>query len=92
MIVKKTTIIIAFIGLILIISGLIVMTINDKKQIQEYKTKNIQLQNDNVRYKMMYEEAYELFITCQETNTWYEDFYYDNVDSYTGEIYGEYYE
>lgn len=44
------------------------------------------------RYKMISEEYYELFTTCQESSSWYEDFYYDNVDQYTGEIEGEYYE
>ena len=41
---------------------------------------------------MWSQEVYELFITCQETESWYEKFYYDNVDKYTGEIEGEYYE
>lgn len=44
------------------------------------------------RYKMISEEYYELFTTCQDTESWYEKFYYDNVDKYTGEIEGEYYE
>ncbi len=44
------------------------------------------------RYKMMYEETYELFTSCVEASNWYEDFYYDNVDPYTGEVQGEYYE
>lgn len=44
------------------------------------------------RYKMISEEYYELFTTCQDTESWYEKFYYDNVDQYTGKIEGEYYE
>lgn len=62
------------------------------KENEALTIKNEQLEYDNVRYKMMYEETYELFTSCVETQTWYENFYYDNVDPYTGEIEGEYYE
>ena len=62
------------------------------KENEALTIKNEQLEYDNVRYKMMYEETYELFTSCVETQTWYEKFYYDNVDPYTGEIEGEYYE
>jgi hypothetical protein len=62
------------------------------KENEALTIKNEKLEYDNVRYKMMYEETYELFTSCVENQTWYEDFYYDNVDPYTGEIEGEYYE
>lgn len=45
-----------------------------------------------IEYDTRYEETYELFTTCQESTSWYEQFYYDNVDPTTGEIEGEYYE
>ncbi len=49
------------------------------------------LQLDYNRLNMWNDELYELFYSCQNESSWYEDFYYDNV-SPSGEIEGEYYE
>lgn len=59
---------------------------------EELETKYNVLETDFSRLKAWEEELYDLFSNCQTTNSWYEDFYYDNVDPYTGEIEGEYYE
>lgn len=63
-----------------------------KEKYDKLETKYEELQSDYNRLEMWSQEVYELFITCQETESWYEKFYYDNVDKYTGEIEGEYYE
>lgn len=63
-----------------------------KEKYDKLEAKYEELQSDYNRLEMWSQEVYELFITCQETESWYEKFYYDNVDKYTGEIEGEYYE
>lgn len=63
-----------------------------KENYDKLEVKYEKLQSDYNRLEMWSQEVYELFITCQETESWYEKFYYDNVDPYTGEIEGEYYE
>lgn len=70
-----------------------IQTLNKQQdQYEELKLKYNTLQSDFSRLKMWEEELYELFTDCQSKTSWYEDFYYDNVDPYTGEIEGEYYE
>lgn len=63
-----------------------------KENYDKLKVKYEELQSDFNRLEILSQEAYELFITYQETENWYEKFYYDNVDKYTGEIEGGYYE
>lgn len=65
---------------------------------------NIQAQYEklNEKYKTLQEqynvlqswerELRDLYHECQENGTWYEQFYKDHVDTYTGEVRGEYYE
>lgn len=75
-----------------------VMTVftNDIKNVVIQKEEEITKLEEQVDYysgeaarqKMIAEEYYELFIS----GLWYQDFYYDNVNPYTGEIEGEYYE
>ena len=72
-----------------------VMTNDITEVATEQKEENIKLQaeydklsQEYARMKMAYEETYELFTTCQESTSWYEQFYYDNVDPTTGEIEG----
>lgn len=68
------------------------VAIENNEKITELESSVDYFSSEAARYKMISEEYYELFISCQESKTWYEDFYYDNVDKYTGEIEGEYYE
>ena len=76
--------------LMLAVSGLAMA--EEDTSVEKLEAKYEELQSDYNRLEMWSQEVYELFITCQETESWYEKFYYDNVDKYTGEIEGEYYE
>lgn len=62
----------------------------EKYEELEKKYETLQFEYNN--QKMWNDELYELFTTCQNNKTWYEEFYYNNVEPYTGEIEGEYYE
>lgn len=99
----KTMVMILLVGLTLLsICWGVIMTaltndltnvaIENNKKITELESSVDYFSGEAARYKMISEEYYELFTTCQESTSWYEDFYYDNVDPYTGEIEGEYYE
>lgn len=68
------------------------VVIQKDTEIQELEKEVQYFSGEASRYKMISEEYYELFIDCHSNCSWYEDFYYNNVDPYTGEIEGEYYE
>lgn len=74
-------------------SWLITVMANDLVNVvNETKTENEKLTSESIRYKMLYEEVYELYTNELENSSWYENFYYENVSPYTGKLEGEYYE
>lgn len=81
-------------GLIMtaLINDLTNVAIEKNKEITELESSVDYFSSEAAKYKMISEEYYELFTTYQDTESWYKKFYYDNVDPYTGEIEGEYYE